>query len=409
MKFELTNNQREYLGLDVIPTTWDKETLKGDTYRPDSIIYFDGDTLRRHIVSTDNEYKETQYNEPTKDKKVLLPKTEKGKEKKLTASVLESRHPIGVYFTADKFGNIFIGSHTTQTTFYSSNWSRKKKEEQVEIGIEQSIKTFISESPKNHFDEIRDFKSAKRKNVKYRAGDFFAFKISRTEYGFGRILLDINLLRKKKLIPENHGLFNIMGPPLLVTIYAFTSTTKDIDINSIIGKPRLPSDIMMDNHLFYGEYEIIGHSPLNESEFDFPISYGHRLDSTPNVFLQWGLIHLEKPRKDFDKYLKGENLNFPLGNPSRPVDNPYGYYGVGFNHRYDTNDIKSAIENDGVLDYDKSSYYRNQFDLRNPVNDQIREDIFKAFGLKVNGSYEDNRELTKTIRTTDILKRLEKE
>ena len=89
MKFELTNKQREYLGLDSIPTTWDKETLKGDSYRPESIIYFEGDTLRRHIVSTDNEYKETQYNEGTKDKKVFLPKTEKGKEKKLTASVLE--------------------------------------------------------------------------------------------------------------------------------------------------------------------------------------------------------------------------------------------------------------------------------------------------------------------------------
>jgi hypothetical protein len=229
MKFELSNKQREYLGLDPVPTTWDNATLKGDTYRPDSIIYFDGDTLKRHIVSTDNEYKETQYNELTRDRKILLPKTEKGKEKKLTASVLETKTPIGVYFAADKSGSIFIGSHTTQTTFYSSNWSRKKKGEQVEVGIEKSIETFISESPKSHFDEIKDFKNAKRKNVKYRAGDVFAFKISRTEYGFGRILLDINLLRKKKLVPENHGLFNIMGPPLLVTIYAFTSTAKNIE------------------------------------------------------------------------------------------------------------------------------------------------------------------------------------
>lgn len=164
---------------------------------------------------------------------------------------------------------------------------------------------------------------------------------------------------------------------------------------------------MMDNHLFYGEYEIIGHRALNESEFEFPISYGHRLDSIPNVFLQWGLIHLEKPRKTFDKYLKGENLNFPPGNPSRPVDNPFAYYGLGFSHRYDTNDIKIAIENNGQFDYDKSSYYRSQFDLRNPVNDHIRVDIFKAFGLKANASYDENRQLTKTIKTTDILKRLE--
>jgi hypothetical protein len=81
MKFELTNKQRKYLGLDPIPTTWDKGTLKADTYRPESIVYFDGDILKRHIVSTDNQYKETQYEELTKNRTVLLPKTTKGKEK----------------------------------------------------------------------------------------------------------------------------------------------------------------------------------------------------------------------------------------------------------------------------------------------------------------------------------------
>ena len=41
---------------------------------------------------------------------------------------------------------------------------------------------------------------------------------------------------------------------------------------------------MMDNHLYYGEYEIIGHLALSESEFEFPISYGHRLEVSQMFF-----------------------------------------------------------------------------------------------------------------------------
>jgi len=149
MAFELSNKQREYVGLDAIPTTWDRVLLKGDAYRPESIIYFDGDTLKRHIVSTDQEYKETQYNEATKMRTTLLPKTEKGKEKKLTASLLESKTAIGVYFTVDKFGSIFIGNHTTQTTFYSSHWEKQVSEKEV-MKFSESIDRFISESPENH-------------------------------------------------------------------------------------------------------------------------------------------------------------------------------------------------------------------------------------------------------------------
>lgn len=408
MKFELTNKQREYLGLDPIPTTWDKETLKADTYRPESIVYFDGNILKRHIISTDNQYKETQYDELTKDRTILIPKTSKGKEKKLTASVLESRQSIGVYFVADKFGEFLIGNHTTQTTFYSNRWDKAKTNQDIEIS--EIVSKFIAESTDTHLKEITEFKNAKRKKAKFKSGDFFAFKLNRTEYGFGRVLLNIDQIRKKKLLPENHGLKYLMGPPVLVMIYAFVSNNKQVNIDNLIKAPTLPTDFMMDNILFYGEYEVFGHRELQEEEFSFPMSFGRNLDyRVSNVFLQWGLIHMEKPLTSFDKYLTAENLLLPKGNPSRGVQNPYGYYGIGFRPRYDTVDIKKTIENGGQFNYDDNSHYLTQFDLRNPKNAEIRTEIMKAFGLNPKMSYEENRQLTKTIKTTDLLKRLEKE
>lgn len=407
MKFELTNQQREYLGLEPIKSDWDKVTLKGDTYRPESIIYFEGDALKRHIVSYDNLYKETQYDELTKNRKILLPKTANGKEKKLTGSVLESRQPIGVYLFVDDVGNFLIGNHTTQTTFYSSLWDNQYANRGTDVRV--TIEKFISESTDNHLNGIQEFKSAKRKNVKFKSGDFFAFKVNRTEYGFGRVLLNVDLLRKKKLIPGNHGLYYLMGPPVLVMIYACISESKLVDINTLVKVPTLPTDYMMDNILFYGEFEIIGHKELEEDEFDFPMSYGRKLDrQVSEVFLQWGLIHIEKPLSIFSGYLEGENEFLPTDNPSRRVQNPYGYYSIGFRPRYNTLDIKETISR-GQFDFDNNSHHLTQFDLRNPKNLKIRTKIMKEFGLNPNGNYEENRELTGTIKTTEILKRLVKE
>src|SRR5687768_3249389 len=111
--YEVTNKQREYLGLDPIENHWHKVPFKGDTYRPESVLYFEGDTIKRHIVSTENLYSEKQYDELTKERSILLPKTNKGKEKKLTASVLEQRQPTGVYLSISQ-GYLTIGNYTTQ-------------------------------------------------------------------------------------------------------------------------------------------------------------------------------------------------------------------------------------------------------------------------------------------------------
>jgi hypothetical protein len=393
--FELNNKQRKYFGLEPVENSWDKVQFKGDTYRPDSILYFEGDTIKKHVVSTDTVYKEIQYNEQTEKRELILPKTKKGKPKKLTASVLESRKGIGVYLSVNSVGDLLIGNYTSQTTFYSRGWEYKQSDLQIESLIEE----FIDNSPSDHFKQIEKFRQAKRKNIKYKSGDFFAFKINRKEYGFGRILFDVNKARKKKLIPENHGLQMIMGPPLIIKLYAYKSDNKEVDIKNLRNIKSLPSDIMMDNLIFYGEYEIIGNLPLETTEFEFPISYGIRIDRTPNVFLQWGLIHQELPKKNFNKYIMSENGG--LGN-----HNPYGYYGVGFRPKYNYQDINETIENKGEFDFSKAKHHKLDMDLRNPKNDKIRQEIFNVFGLDPKKNYEENCKITGTKDIVELIKEM---
>ncbi|WP_282015200.1 immunity 26/phosphotriesterase HocA family protein [Marinifilum flexuosum] len=394
--FELDNKQRKFFGLDPIADDWDRVDLKSDSHRPNAILYYDKDIIRKHIISTEKIYQETQYNELTQNRESLLPKTKKGKPKKLTVAVLETRTPIGVYLKIFENDELTIGNHTSQNTFYSNKWENR----QVKGSVSKLVKEFIDSSPKNHLSDIEKFQHAKRKRINYKSGDFFAFKINRKEYGFGRILLDVNKLRKKKQIDEHHGLNFLMGPPLLIKIYSFISDSKEIDLGFLKTHPSLPSDYIMDNLVFYGDYEIIGNEKLDQSDFDFPMSYGRNIDfSRKTLFLQWGMIHIELPLENFkNKLLKGEE--------HAGDSNKYGYYSIGFRPKWDTVDLKDTILNDGIFDYAKANHYKTEFDLRNPKNKEKRDEIMRRFGLNPALDYHENAKLSKTKDIIELIKEM---
>jgi Immunity protein 26 len=399
--FELSNYQRRYFGLPEISPKWDKVLLKGDQYRPESILYFDDETITRHIISTETEYVERQYGERTRNRVFLLSKTGKAEGKKLTASVLESRRPIGMHCRIDSRGRIYIGSYATKTTFFDSGWPRSINI--ADSDINTHVAKFISTVPSNYLEELDFFSKEKRKNIKYKAGDFFRFKLNLTEYGFGRVLLDIYQLKKKSVIDIDHGLGFLMWRPVLVKLYAFISKSKEVSIELLENAISLPSDYIFDNLLFYGEFEIIGNKNLIEKDFDFPMSYGKHISSTKNcVFFQWGAIHIEMPFEKFNKYLNGINPLLPENHKSREVRNPFGYYGVGLYPHFTEWDIKGAIENNGFFNSDPSSYSAI-FDLRNPKNRGIRNEIMEAFKLEPDKGYEENRLLTKSPNLLEYL------
>ncbi|MET0467018.1 MAG: immunity 26/phosphotriesterase HocA family protein [Chitinophagaceae bacterium] len=393
MEFELTNEQRKYFGLDPVKSHWDRVPFSADTYRPESVLYYEEDTIKRHIVSTGKEYFEKQYDEPTIQRAILLPKTDKGKQKKLSASVLEQRQPTGVYLSV-KGGDLTIGNYNSQTTFYASSW---ENEQQAEKDIPEIVEEFIRNSPDDHFSKIEEFKQLERRNIKFRSGDYFCFKLDRVNYGFGRVLLDVNKIRKKKLLIDFHGLGLLMGPPVIIELFAFRSSSKHIDINTLDKQARLPSDVMMDNLLLYGEFEIIGHRDLKDEEFDFPISYGRSIDQRNVVFLQWGLIHKELPLDKFNKYLTGEK---------QFDNNPYGYYSIGFRPHYYSIEVMKAIHDNGIYSFDSPGHYKSKWDLRNPRNKEIRSEIFQVFGLDPNKTYFENSTLTGTQLPGELIKQL---
>ncbi|MFC2467611.1 MAG: two-component regulator propeller domain-containing protein, partial [Capnocytophaga endodontalis] len=230
--FELNNEQRKYVGLDPILPHWDRVLLAGDKHRPESILYFDGDIIKRQIISTKENYIEKQYEEATRNRETLLPKTSKGKEVPLQANHFEKRTPIGVWVEI-KNDRLAITSYTSEITFYDTLW--EKPSDRKQTSIPQQIADFIAQSPANHLEEIAEFKQQKRKHVKFKKGDIFCFKLNRTQYGFGRVVLDIKPYKNRIWLATDGGGVSVFNPAdqRFFNIQHSAGNVHSIPVNSI--------------------------------------------------------------------------------------------------------------------------------------------------------------------------------
>jgi len=361
MLFELSNEQRKYLGLTQIEKTWEKIKFNDTTY-----LYFNGDKLVKEIIVNENSYRETELNETTAENRtIVLPKTQKGKAKKFNFTALQAMNGIGVYLSF-ACGNIRIGNFTTQTTFYSSDWNQEKIEGLE--GLKKWINRWIKDTNENDLKDIELFRSSKRQHCKYKEGDFFAFKSGRRQYGFGRILLDVGVINKAVIegkIKEKHcGLKHLMGKPLIIKIYKKTCEDININLDELKRCEAFLSQPIMDNRFYYGEYKVLGNLPLEPIELDFPISYSRSISSTdPDfVYLQYGLIYIETNISRYSKYLEDplkEGFN---------AKNPFRCESIGF----------------GISPIPKAS------DLRSQENLNIKREIFTHFDLDADKNYYEN-------------------
>ena len=381
-EFKLTNEQRKYLGLVPVEKHWELVELN------DMYLYFDGDIIRKKINVDNYGYLEQELCERTAENRtILLPKTEKGKPKKLNFTATQSFSPFGVYFSFSK-EYVCIANDTTQTTYFDERFDSEKNIKDLQTWLEQ----WIANSTDSDLQEIEAFRTAQRQHCKFKEGDFFAFKIDRRHWGFGRILIDVAKLRKTAEFKKqkNYGLDNLMGKPLIVKVYHKISNTLNINIDELKECMALPSQAVMDNQFYYGENKIIGHKNLTSDEYDMLISYGQSIDSDDEntVYLQYGLIYKETTIKKFNKYLQIKNKRTLIDE-----DNPYSNEGTSFAVHDDK--LQECIEAQSNAPLWNSGYYYCEFDLRNPKNIEIKREIFRVFGLDEDKSYEENLKLQK--------------
>ena len=373
--FELTNEQRKYLGLIPVEEHWELVKFDNGIY-----YYFEDDTIKKEIKVSKNYYHEAELNEKTAENRtMILPKTKRGKIKKFNYTATQSFSPFGTYFTFSTDG-VIIANYTTQRTYYSEIFSEKEK---ISLdNLKKWLDKWMKETTEEDLEEIEEFKNAKRKHCKFNEGDFFAFKISRREWCFGRILMDVSKLRKDENFEKNknYGLAHLMGKPLIIKVYHKISDNKNIDLKELSECLALPSQAIMDNIFYYGEAVILGNLPLKPEENDMFISVSESISGIDKniAYLQYGLIYREIPLSDYEKLIK----ELKIGAQTLRRE------GIGF--VIDTYKLKECIEAKSNSPFWEKYKKHNVPDLKNPDHIELKRKIFKAFGLDADKTYEEN-------------------
>ena len=373
--FELTNEQRKYLGLIPVEEHWELVKFDNGIY-----YYFEDDTIKKEIKVSKNYYHEAELNEKTvENRTMILPKTKRGKIKKFNYTATESFSPFGTYFTFSTDG-VIIANYTSQRTYYSEIFSEKEK---ISLDdLKKWLDKWMKETTEEDLEEIEEFKNAKRKHCKFNEGDFFAFKLSRREWCFGRILMDVSKLRKDENFEKNknYGLAHLMGKPLIIKVYHKISDNKNIDLKELSKCLALPSQAIMDNIFYYGEAVILGNLPLKPEENDMFISVSESISGIDKniAYLQYGLIYREIPLSDYEKLIK----DLKIGPQTLRRE------GIGF--VIDTYKLKECIEAKSNYPFWEKYKKRNVPDLKNPDHIELKRKIFKAFGLDADKTYEEN-------------------
>ena len=375
LTFELTNEERKYLGLIPVEEHWELVKFDNGIY-----YYFEDDTIKKEIKVSKNYYHEAELNEKTAENRtMILPKTKRGKIKKFNYTATQSFSPFGTYFTFSADG-VIIANYTSQRTYYSETFSEKEK---ISLDdLKKWLDKWMKETTEEDLKEIEEFKNTKRKHCKFKEGDFFAFKIGRREWGFGRILLDVAKLRKDENFEKNknYGLAHLMGKPLIIKVYHKISDNKNIDLKELSECLALPSQPIMDNIFYYGEAVILGNLPLKPEENDMFISVSESISGIDKniAYLQYGLIYREIPLSDYEKLIK----ELKIGAQTLRRE------GIGF--VIDTYKLKECIEAKSNSPFWEKYKKHNVPDLKNPDHIELKRKIFKAFGLDADKTYEEN-------------------
>lgn len=271
-RFLLTNAQRACMGLTPVDPSWEWVRLKSVCKDPDfeNWACFDGDTIRKYVCYSPSHYEECTYEEQTAENRtLLLPRTARGKPKKLTNITLSNRKSLGMRLRwSQRIAAVELRHEDTDRTYYSSGL------EDYAIrtldNLADWLDRWVAETTPEDLTALGQFLTAKRRRVQAREGDFFRFSIGRRAYGYGRVLLDYYRMKK-----EGHPCWDIlMCRPLVVKTYRFITDDPAVPVEVLRELPALPSYYMSDDGIFLGEYPVVGNLPLEIGELDFPIMYG---------------------------------------------------------------------------------------------------------------------------------------
>lgn len=379
LNFYLTNEHRRCMGLKPIGDNWDMVILKGK-YGEEFYLFFDGDNIKKMICYQLTEdiilMHEMDINYQTKNNRtIILPKTNRGKEKNLNISALKLLDGEGNYFYINYTANegatrVIIGNYTNQRTFFEetniSNCNSLDK-------FKEWCDNFAKNSTEEDIEEVTKFSREPRKHIKYKEGDYFRIKLGKNLYTYGRILMDIH--KRVKAGMKYWDIF--IGRTLIVETFHILTNRKDVSINELKKLKTFPSEHIMDNRFYYGDYEIIGNDKLPEA-IKYPIMYGRSISAIDRdkIIFQCGMINKVIPYNGNNLIRREDEYENNLPNYD------FRNSSSGFNITNDIETIKECIKEDSNNPYWEHYKYIALSDLRAPINKEKLKLVLKQMELE---------------------------
>ncbi|AYH01764.1 hypothetical protein F6Q07_01875 [Pectobacterium parmentieri] len=289
---------RPYFGLEPLSTEWDILSIR-DGY----FICFDGDTIRKRITVTELNYQEEDVIIHTRGREVILPRTSRGKEKKLTYTSVSSVMADGIVFSAG-IRTLNSGSDGYITASNYRNSIQLPLPECRRLASKEEIVDWLQAYPErlpadyaHKLERLMHMKNQQHKTV---PGDIFRVEIDLHTDGYVLVIGNLRQMQKDELFAE-HSIWNdVMTMPLFVRPYLFRTTERNPALSEIVASPLSEKCwIVMDNAFLRGNYEFVGSKMLVEEDILFPVGYGPSITAQKSDYrLSWGPSSISKASQD---------------------------------------------------------------------------------------------------------------
>ncbi|MWC29795.1 immunity 26/phosphotriesterase HocA family protein [Paenibacillus sp. MMS18-CY102] len=360
LSFRLTNEHRPYFGLNQIEEDWEEVEIKRGT-----IVFYQGNTIRK-VIHFDFfrtfTYKEFDTELSTNARQFIMPKTARGKEKKITPTNLLSPMPTGCTF----YVSFTSGGYRSMVHAYNgrNNISLPidgDKNLSHISELESWIRHYINTCPANYFDKVNKMREMPHRTIKYKVGDVFRFEIDREHYGFGLIIGEFKQLVKH--VPKNHPWHILMTVPLLIRMFEIKTKDQDIALDDVYSHRLLRADVMSDTEMIWGTHEIVGNKKLVEADIEFP-------------------MHLEYTR---DAGAEHAVYRFSWGcgmKETRYASEDIELMDVMRGNRFSNRGVCTSLPKQHLINVLQSqSLFINKLDLRHPDHTILFQKVLEWFGL----------------------------
>ena len=312
----LTNEERRYLALDPLDPSWETETsyYATDIYKTRTVIFYKGNTIvkviyEEHFFNSDGSFRKKEYQEidtrlETENRTTLLPLTSKGRAKPVTPSNVLAIKSLGAELIVGlESDNSYIMAGKLRNYQYIPIGEEDRIEKIMsDDDFHEFMKYYIATCPDNYFDLVSNVRNMEHQTVKFRAGDVFRIQEDRTHFTYGLIMGKTRELEKWPECPKEHSFRHLMMQPLIIRMFDFVTTDKDLTLEQIAENPLRAPEYCADADIIWGRHKIVAHKELEPDDILFKLQFGLPLVSLSDdesiqncLHIEWGFSSTDVP------------------------------------------------------------------------------------------------------------------